>query len=214
MSVFLWRSVNGAPVSLVAGLRLTSGRLLNAAARERVRTFLIMLCEGLVLFCACLFPASAQMNTTAAPPTWEPTYWEQMMLAVKSARERGDKLEAEGLCARAIPYVEAQAVKALRDYAELLDSQEAGSGADTRAKAERLAQIKAEQTRATKPGSGYLGFVPWDELNGYAGILHQAKRESDSQAARALAAAYKYTQEVYVRRTLLMREGKDPRGEC
>ena len=179
-----------------------------------MRTFLVMLCEVLVLFCACLLPASAQIGTTAAPPTWEQVYWDQMMLAVESARQRGDKLEAEGLCARAIPYVEAQAVKALRDYAELLDSQRVGSGADTRIKAERLAQVKAQQARATKPGSSYLGFVPWDELNGYADTLHEAQRESDSQAMHALAAAYKYTQEVYVRRTLLMREGKDPRGEC
>jgi len=132
-----------------------------------------------------------------------------MMLAVKSAREHGDKLEAEGLCFRAIPYVEAQAIKALRDYAELLDSQQAGSGADTRTKAERLAQVKAQQAQAS-----YLGFVVWDELNGYADTLHEAQRESDSQAMRVLAAAYKYSQEVHVRRTLLMHEGKDPRGEC
>jgi len=141
-----------------------------------------------------------------------------MMLAVKSAREHGDKLEAEGLCFRAIPYVEAQAIKALRDYAELLDSQQAGSGADTRTKAERLAQVKDQQAQATLPGrsygNSYLGFVVWDEINGYADTLHEAQRESDSQAMRVLAAAYKYSQEVHVRRTLLMHEGKDPRGEC
>jgi hypothetical protein len=56
--------------------------------------------------------------------------------------------------------------------------------------------------------------VPWEELAGYADALNAAQRESDSQAIRALAAAYKYSQEVYVRRMLLMREGKDPRGEC
>lgn len=179
-----------------------------------MRTFLVIPCKALMLFCAWLLSASAQLGTAAAPPLWEPMYWYQTVLAAQSARHRGQKLEAEGLCAQAIPYVEAQAVKAMRDHADLLDSLRAGSGADARTKAERFAQVKAEQARATKPGSSYLGFVPWDELNGYADTLHDAKRESDSQAMRALAAAYKYIQEVYIHRTLLIREGKDPRGEC
>jgi hypothetical protein len=179
-----------------------------------MRTFSLLLFEALAFFSACLSTTSAQTSTPAAPPAWEPAYWEQTMLAVKSARRRDDRPQAEGLCARAIPYVEAQAIKALRDYAELLDSRRAGSGAAMRANAERLAQVKAQQSRATKPGSSYLGFVPWEELDRYADALHEAQRESDSQALRALAEAYKYTQEVYMRRTLLMREGKDPRGEC
>jgi hypothetical protein len=137
-----------------------------------------------------------------------------MVLAIQSARHRGDKIEGEGLCARAIRYVEAQAVTSLGAYADFLDVQRTGSGADMRTKAERLAEIKAQQARATKAGSSYLGFIPWDELNGYADTLRDAKRESDSLEMRALAAAYKYTQEVYVYRSLLIREGKDPRGEC
>jgi hypothetical protein len=179
-----------------------------------MRTFAIVLSEILVLLCACSLPADAQGNATEPPSTWKPAYWDETMLAIKSARERGDRSQAEGLCARAIPYVEQHAVKALNDYAAFLDSQHAGSGSGIRAKAERLAQVKAQQSRGTKPGNSYLGFVPWEELAGYADALHAAQRESDSQAIRELAAAYKYSQEVYVRRTLLMREGKDPRGEC
>jgi hypothetical protein len=137
-----------------------------------------------------------------------------MVVAIQSARHRGDKNEGEGLCARAIRYVEAQAVTSLGAYADFLDLQRAGSGADARTKAERLAEVKAQQARATKAGSSYLGFVPWDELNGYADALRDAKRESNSQDMRVLAAAYKYTQEVFVYRSLLIREGKDPRGEC
>lgn len=115
---------------------------------------------------------------------------------------------------RAIPYVAVQAVKALHDYADLLESHRPGSGADARIRAERLAQVKAQQGRQTKPGNTYLGFAPWDELNAFADALHDAQRESDSQAMRALSVAYKYSQEVYVRRTILMQQGKDPRGEC
>jgi hypothetical protein len=148
------------------------------------------------------------------PPTWQPSYWDESLHAIKSMREHGDRQGAENLCADAIPYVEQQAIKALKDYADLLDSQRAGSGADMRAKAEKLAQVKEQQRHATRPGSSRLGFVPWEELTRYADALRDVHRESESQAIRELAAAYKYTQEVYVRRTLLMREGKDPRGEC
>ena len=40
------------------------------------------------------------------------------------------------------------------------------------------------------------------------------KRNSDALAAEALSSAYRYAQEQNLRRTLLQREGKDPRGEC
>jgi hypothetical protein len=72
------------------------------------------------------------------------------MLSIKDARQRGEMLGAEGLCARAIPYVEVKAAKALHDYADLLDSQRPGSGADARTRAERLAQVKAKQCRQTR----------------------------------------------------------------
>jgi hypothetical protein len=176
----------------------------------------VAFCTMLVFLCVCSLPADAQAqaSTAEAPSTWNAPYWDDTLLAIKRAREHGDRNQAEGLCARAIPYVERQAVNALNDYAAFLDSQYAGSGSDIRLKAERLAQVKAEQARGGKPGNNYLGFVPWEQLAAYADALHTAQRESDSQAMRALAAAYKYSQEVYVRRTLLMRAGKDPRGEC
>jgi hypothetical protein len=148
------------------------------------------------------------------PSTWQPAYWDESLHAIGTLREHGDKQGAENLCADTIHYAEQQAIQALKDYADLLDSQSAGSGAEMRAKAERLAQVKEQQRHATKPGSSELGFVPWDELSRYADALRDAHRDADSQAIRELAAAYKHTQEAYIRRTLLMRQGKDPRGEC
>ena len=179
-----------------------------------MRAVMILLCEVVVLSYIWLRPANAQMDPNAPPPAWQSAYWDRTMISINGARQRGEMLAAETLCARAIPYVEVQAVKALHDYADLLDSQRPGSGADVRTRAERLAQVKAQQGRQTKPGSTYLGFAPWDELNAFADALHDAQRESDSQAMRALSAAYKYSQEVYIRRTILMQQGKDPRGEC
>ena len=104
-----------------------------------------MLAEVLVLSFACAQPADAEVGDSSSPTTWEPAYWDKTMLAIKDAQQRGDKIEAETLCSRVIPYVEAQAVKALRQHAELLDAQKSGSAADARAKAERFGQVKAEQ---------------------------------------------------------------------
>jgi hypothetical protein len=181
---------------------------------ERMRSILIVLVEALVLCGLCSHLASAQVNAAVAPSAWEPMYWEQLMTAAKDAQQRGAKIEAEGLCAQAIPYVEVQAVKALRDHAELLEAQKSASASDVRAKAERLAQVKAEQARANGPGSMYLGFSPWEELFVYVGALQLLQRDSEAQAVRVLAIAYRRSQEAYVRRSILMREHKDPRGEC
>jgi hypothetical protein len=179
-----------------------------------MRALMIVLCEAVVVSYICSPPANAQMDTTAPPPVWQPMYWDRMMFSIKSARQLGEIVRAESLCARALPYVAVQGAKALYDYADLLDSQRPGSGADARARAERLAQLEAQRSSQTKPTNTYLGFVVWDELNAFADALHNAQRESDSQAMRALSVAYKYSQEAYIRRTILMRQGKDPRGEC
>jgi hypothetical protein len=168
---------------------------------------------GIVFLFSALGPG-VNAGPMTPPATWQPSYWDEALQGIESMRKHGDRQGAENLCADAIPYVEQQAIRALKDYADLLDSQRAGSGAEMRAKAEKLADAKERQRHATKPGNTPLGFVPWHELTRYSDALLEAHRDSDAQAIRELAAAYKYTQEVYVRRTILMRQGKDPRGEC
>ena len=158
--------------------------------------------------------SEAQAGEFSPPSKWEPAYWDKAMLAIKDAQQRGDKIGAETLCARIIPYVEAQTVEALRQHAELLEIRKSASATDTRSKAEKLAQVKAEQARGNVASSTYLGFAPWEELYVYVGALQVLDRDSDAQAVRLLAAAYRRSQDVYVRRSMLMRERKDPRGEC
>jgi uncharacterized protein HemY len=173
-----------------------------------------LLATVLLLSSASAKFAEAQVIDSSPPSTWEPAYWDKMMLAIKNAQQRGDKIEAETLCSRVIPYVEAQTVKALRQHAEFLESRKSTSAADARSSAEKLAQVKGEQARGSGPSSTYLGFAPWEELYVYVGALQASDRDSDAQAIRLLAAAYRRSQEVYVRRSILMRERKDPRGEC
>jgi hypothetical protein len=136
------------------------------------------------------------------------------MREAQQARARGDRATAERACARGILYVQAQSIKILYSYADLLDQQNVGSGVTIRSKAQKLEQARNEQAQARKSGNTYLGFDPAAEMKGYADLLANLKRNSDALAAEALASAYRYAQEQNLRRTLLQREGKDPRGEC
>jgi hypothetical protein len=168
-----------------------------------------------MLCCAGLLAACAQPIAVVAPQGWDPAYWDRTMLAVKNAQQRGDKPEAERLCSRLIPYAQTQGVKAFYDHAKFLDAQQPGSGADARARAERLTQVTTEHARAAQASnSTYLGFAPWDDLTGYADALQRSGRPVDAQEMRALAQAYKYGQAVHVSRSLLIQQGKSPLGEC
>jgi len=179
-----------------------------------MRTHLIVFYAVLVLMTACSSPSRESANTPSTPSQWQPEFWDQTLLAAKQANGAGDKLSAETLCAQGIHYVEQQAIRALFDFAGLQEGQMQGSGQSMHIKAQQLEQMKAQQARATQAGSRYLGFVPWVELDAYADSLTKLHREIDATAIRRLGAAYKYTQEAFLRRALLMRDGKDPRGEC
>jgi len=189
-------------------------RDLEMSPRSGVRLFPIVLFGTLALWFTGPQVADAQISEASVPATWEPAYWDKMMNAIKDAQQRGDRMHAESLCSEVIPYVEAQAIKALRDHAALLESQQSASAAEVRARAEKLAQAKVEQGRANGPSSTYLGFAPWEELYVYVGALQLSRRDSDALAVRQLALAYRNSQQGYIRRTILMRERKDPRGEC
>jgi hypothetical protein len=158
-------------------------------------------------------PPPAQPGQTA-PANWEPIYWDRAIREAQQAREHGDRITAERACARGILYVQAQVIKVLYGYAEQLDQQNYGSGITVRSKVQKLEQARDEQTQARKGGNTYLGFDPAAELKAYADFLGGLKRSADALVVEALASAYRYAQEANLRRTLLMREGKDPIGEC
>jgi len=151
----------------------------------------------------------------AAPANWEPPFWDRAMREAQEAREHGDRVTAERACARGILYVQAQVIKVLYGYAEVLDRQNYGNGINVRSKAQKLEQARDEQMQTRKSGGNtYLGFDPAAELKAYADLLASAKRNSDSLVVEALSSAYRYVQEANLRRTLLQREGRDPTGEC
>jgi hypothetical protein len=158
--------------------------------------------------------SAAPATPLAAPVTWEPPFWDNAMREAQKAREHGDRQTAERACARGILYVQAQTIKTLYSYAELLDRQNYGSGLTVRSRAQKLEQARDEQAATGKSGNTYLGFDPGAELKAYADLLTSLRRNSDALVIEALSAAYLYAQEANLRRTLLQREGKDPLGEC
>ncbi len=99
-------------------------------------TLLVLLCCISSLM-ACAQPAPAPIR-----PQWKLTHWNELLVTISSALMRGNRIETERLCARAIAFVEAQAIQALRDYADLLDSQHSGGGTEARARAERLHVVR------------------------------------------------------------------------
>ncbi|HTT10983.1 MAG TPA: hypothetical protein VMG60_08855 [Burkholderiaceae bacterium] len=149
-------------------------------------------------------PASSDQ---APPANWDPAYWDRSMRDARDLRDRGDRGAAEHACARGILYVQAQTIKVLYGYADVLDQQSLGSGIPMRSKVQKLEQ-------ARNSSNTYLGFDPSAELRNYADLLAGMKRKNEALLAEALAAAYRYAQEANMRRATLQREGKDPIGEC
>lgn len=179
-----------------------------------MRTNLIGVYAVLLVFSGCAVAPSNQTDTRAIPQVWEPARWERMILGTKEARERGDKGEAERLCFQALKYADESAVGSLYKYADLVKDLKRGDGATERSKADMLRDAKAQQWEATERGNVYLGFAPWEELKQYADLLQEHNRGAEAEAMRVLASAYKYGQEVHLRRTLLLNQGRDPLGEC
>jgi hypothetical protein len=136
------------------------------------------------------------------------------MREAQQAREHGDRVTAERACARGILYVQAQVIKVLYGYAELLDQQKYGSGVAVRGHAQKLEQARDEQAQTRKSGNTYLGFDPAGELQSYADLLAGMNRKTDALIVEALGSAYRYAQDANLRRTVLRRDGKDPLGEC
>ena len=73
-----------------------------------MRRSLFTVIEILAVGCASFLVACVLPPSAATPNTWEPRYWDEMMLSVKNARERGEVLEVEQVCGRAPQYVENQ----------------------------------------------------------------------------------------------------------
>jgi len=86
--------------------------------------------------------------------------------------------------------------------------------AAVRGQSARLRAPRAEQSSGTQPTSTYLGFAPAEGLNAYADLLSSVREVEESQRMHSLALAYQQVQQAHFQRTMMFRQGQDPRGSC
>lgn len=116
--------------------------------------------------------------------------------------------------ARATAIVDRSALAAYDAYADLLKAEQRTEEAAVRVQAARLHEVKASAAQGGQPASTYLGFMPADGLAGYADLLQSLGRSDEAGRMRTLADAYRQVQQMHFARTMLWKQGKDPRGNC
>ncbi len=179
---------------------------------------------------ACLRPIVAAIllaggAALAADPADSPSAhgaavaWDQAGIAhtidaARQARAHGDVMSAERLCHDAFQSIDASALAAYDAYADRLRAEQRPEEATVRAQAERLHEVKAQQTQSTQPTSTYLGFSTSGGLNAYADLLQSLHETDEAARMRSLALAYQQVQQAHFQRTQMFQQGKDPRGAC
>lgn len=150
----------------------------------------------------------------AADAVWDSARNARLVDSARQARQQGDLAVAEKLCYATFETVDRSALAAFDAYADLLRIERRAEEPTVRAQSAQLHEIKAQQRTGTQPTSMYLGFVPADVLNAYADLSQALQRPDEAQRIRSLALAYQQVQQAHVQRTVLYRQGKDPRGAC
>jgi hypothetical protein len=185
--------------------RLVGPLFQEDSMRRALSTALI----ALIAVCGC-----AANPVSSADAVWDSAPIARMVDSARQARLQGDLALAEKLCYAAFETVDRSALAAFDAYADLLKIEHRAEEPAVRAQSAQLHEIKAQQRKGTQPTSTYLGFVPNDVLNAYANLLQALQRPDEAQRIRSLALAYQQVQQAHFQRTLLYRQGKDPRGAC
>lgn len=168
---------------------------------------------ALLLITAGLTGCETTSGATADAP-WDPAATAKAVDAARQAREKGDLQTAEMLCYRGFQRVDAATLASYDAYADLAQADGRPDARAVREQAVKLRATKASQGQGKEPGSSYLGFAPADGLDAYADLLQSHARVDDARRAHALAIAYRQVQQAHFDRTMLYRQGRDPRGVC
>lgn len=155
------------------------------------------------------------MDTTYLKvPAWNYPQWQQMVSAAKMINEQGNKSGAEQLCHQALHFADANTIKSLYAYADLLEAQKRDRSILVRARANKLLELRIKQAIASRTQITYLGFLSEEMLSEYADSLDRLQRTTEAESIRALGQAYRYTQEVYAVRLRIMNQEGDAQGVC
>lgn len=166
----------------------------------------------IALLAVALSSGAARADPTPTP--WEPARIAQMVEAARQARQHGDMMTAERLCAAAFGTIEDSVTAAYDAYADRLKDTGSDDEPKVRARALRLRELNASRRDAKQPVSTYLGFSPAEGLQAYAELLRGAREPDEAERMHSLALAYQQEQQAHFQRTQLFRQGKDPRGAC
>lgn len=147
-------------------------------------------------------------------PAWNYPQWQQLISAAIMLNEQGNKSGAEQLCYQALHFADANMIKSLFDYADMLETQMNNHSIFIRNRANKLAKLRAQQENTTTPQTTYLGFQPTVILKEYARFLNKLQKTTDATSIEMLEEAYKYTQEVHAVRFRIMSEGGNAQGIC
>ena len=162
--------------------------------------------------CTTAAPTTDTLPTNAA--AWDDTRIALVVDAARKARQQGDLDTAERLCYSTFVAVDRTALSSYDAYVALLKAEHRAEEASVRAHAERLREVKQQQSRGGQPGSMYLGFSPVEDLDAYAVLLQSLRRSDAAQRMRALAQAYRQVQQAHYVRMRLLQDHKDARGVC
>lgn len=144
----------------------------------------------------------------------DPARVAQTVDAARQARQQGDVMAAERLCYAAFDTIETSVLAAYDAYADRLKEANSADAPTVRTQAQRLHELRASRAGAKEPASTYLGFAPADGLHAYAELLRGVHYLAEAERMHSLALAYQQEQQAHFNRTMLFRQGKDPRGAC
>ena len=182
----------------------------NKTYQEECLTFLDMIRPGL--------PAERISDTDDIVyldvPAWDYLKWQQMISATTMLSSQGNKSGAEQLCYQALQFADANMIRSLYDYANVLDTQRNDRSILVRNRADRLAQMRSQQRGATSAQVTYLGFLPERMLKEYADLLNESHRTAEAASINALGEAYRYTQGIQATRLYIINQGGNPYGIC
>ena len=156
----------------------------------------------------------ADSMPSALDTPWDPARIAQIVNEARQARRQGDLMAAERLCYTVFETVDRDSVVSYDAYADLLATEHRPEEGTVRAQAAQLHELRAHRVDSKGPTSTYLGFAPTDGLNAYADLLQSLGQPGEAQRMHSLALAYRQVQQAHFQRTMLFRQGKDPRGAC
>ncbi|MEO8937665.1 MAG: hypothetical protein ABI327_12875 [Burkholderiaceae bacterium] len=181
-----------------------------------MRTALLTLSLACIGLAGCAAAPVDDGHSTRAIPdvAWDAAGVARTVDEARRARARGDLMAAERLCYASFEAVDRSTLESLDAYVDLLKARHSDREGELRAQVDRLRQSKASQQQGKQPSSVYLGFSPTTALGEYADLLQALGRSAESQRMRSLALAYQQVQQAHFQRTMLFRQGVDPRGAC